>query len=380
MIFEIMRIALEHGASVHVVLNDWGSAAMVKRLARLNATWSYTWLETSLKRAQLTPMGVFAYAREFWRSSMDLLRAASRVRPRRVLVVDYSAALRNAFALLFLRWTGVPVIMKLQNAPESAAFYRRLLRWLVNPLISTFVCNSQFTHDALAASGVPRRKTTIIYNTVPNRTVVGMPRARCQGRIVYVGQVIPEKGLGELLDAVEILIARGLGVSLDVVGAIDDWGTPDLIQFRKRIRARVDADPLRGRVRLAGFQENVHQYLSAATVHCCPSLPSIREAFGLVVLEAKYAGVPSVVFNSGALPELVTHDVDGWICREPTGMALADGLAHFLERPAAAAAAGVKAFESTARFSRDQFVDGWWMLLSDREAQMRPPVPFSEVV
>ena len=41
--------------------------------------------------------------------------------------------------------------------------------------------------------------------------------------------------------------------------------------------------------------------MARASVHCCPSLPDIREAFGLVVLEAKAAGLPSVVTPSGNL-------------------------------------------------------------------------------
>ena len=117
-------------------------------------------------------------------------------------------------------------------------------------------------------------------------------------------------------------------------------------------------------MRLLGWREDVADCFAAAAVHCCPSLPSIRESFGLVVLEAKTAGIPSVVFRSGALPELVSHRTDGWVCDEPSAEALAAGLTYFLADADRRAAAGTKARESLARFDRRTFADRWWSLLS----------------
>jgi glycosyltransferase involved in cell wall biosynthesis len=379
MTFEIIRVCREHAGSVHVLVNDWGSETIVKAVESMGATWSYTWLRAPLRRSNLTLVGVLRYAWEFLRSSASVMHAAWRTRPTRVLVIDYTSALRNCFALLALRLWGIPVLMKLQNAPETGAFYRRLMRWLVNPLISTFVSNSHFTERALLDCGIPRRKSVVIYNTLPVRTSPSLRVQRQPGRIVYVGQIIPEKGVDALLDAVAILVRRGLNVSLDVVGAVDGWGTPDVIEFRSRIRAKAGAAPLHGVVRLLGVQELVAPYLDAAEVHCCPSLPSIREAFGLVVLEAKHAGIPSVVFPSGALTELVTHRVDGWVCAESTAQALADGLEFFLADRDVRTAAGQRALESAARFDRRSFSDKWWSLMADGEASVTAPASHAEV-
>jgi glycosyltransferase involved in cell wall biosynthesis len=117
-------------------------------------------------------------------------------------------------------------------------------------------------------------------------------------------------------------------------------------------------------VRLLGWREDVDACLRAASIHCCPSRPAIREAFGLVVLEAKHAGIPSVVFQSGALPELVSDRVDGWVCEEDTADALADGLQYFLMSPDACAAAGRQARESTKRFDGMDLRAHWWHLIT----------------
>src|SRR5206468_380362 len=216
------------------------------------------------------------YAWEFARTSASLVSSAAKFRPTVVLVVDYTTGLRNSFGLLALRALATPILMKLANAPEPGAFYRRVWRWLVNPLVSVFVCNSRFTERELAACGIASAKTVTIYNTTPTRAVATGAVTRVPDRLVYVGQIIPEKGLDCLLDAVELLVARRVPVTLDVVGAIDGWAPPDYLAFRDRLRARSAAPPLAGIVRLLGRQENVARAFGEASVHCCPSLPSIR--------------------------------------------------------------------------------------------------------
>lgn len=373
MIFEVMRVCLDRGAAVHVLVNDWGASRIVNAAESIGATWSYSWLRAPLRRNRLTPLGVAAYAWEFARSSSDLLRAAAGFRPTCVLVPDYGAALRNSFGLLILRWSGTPVVLTLHNAPEPGSFYRRLWRWLVNPLVSKYVCNSGFTERELLACGIARDKVLTVLNTTATRPPArGATSTRTDGRVVYVGQIIPEKGVDYLLDAMELLLARGVEVSLDIIGDMDGWAPPDHVAFRDGLRRRAAGPPLAGRVRLLGYRDDVAECLQSASVHCCPSLPSNREAFGLVVLEAKQAGIPSVVFPSGALPELVTHRVDGWVCAEATAASLADGLAFFVQNHDERCAAGHRAEASAARFSRRKFSDVWWRVISGQRPAAAP--------
>jgi glycosyltransferase involved in cell wall biosynthesis len=94
-------------------------------------------------------------------------------------------------------------------------------------------------------------------------------------------------------------------------------------------------------------------------VHCCPSRPEQREGLAGVVLEAKLAGVPSVVTPTGSLPELVRHGVDGWVARAPTADALAEGLRHYLTDPQARDRAGAEARASLDAFSEARFAEAW---------------------
>jgi N-acetyl-alpha-D-glucosaminyl L-malate synthase BshA len=67
-------------------------------------------------------------------------------------------------------------------------------------------------------------------------------------------------------------------------------------------------------VTFLGKQDHIERLLPTAHVLL---LPSELEAFGLAALEAMACGVPPVAANSGGVPELITHGVDGYL--EPVG-------------------------------------------------------------
>jgi glycosyltransferase involved in cell wall biosynthesis len=67
-------------------------------------------------------------------------------------------------------------------------------------------------------------------------------------------------------------------------------------------------------VTFLGKQDHVERLIPKAHVLL---LPSELEAFGLAALEGMACGVPPVATNAGGVPELVNHEVDGFI--EPVG-------------------------------------------------------------
>ncbi|MBC8044601.1 MAG: N-acetyl-alpha-D-glucosaminyl L-malate synthase BshA [Rhizobacter sp.] len=64
------------------------------------------------------------------------------------------------------------------------------------------------------------------------------------------------------------------------------------------------------RVRFLGRQEAIIELLSIADVMV---MPSESETFGLAALEAMACGVPVVATAIGGLPELITHDLNGYL-------------------------------------------------------------------
>lgn len=85
-------------------------------------------------------------------------------------------------------------------------------------------------------------------------------------------------------------------------------GTDHGSGFLQQLEERVIAYGLEGVVSFVGHIDSVHELLQAADIFC---LPSFEEPFGMVFLEAMEHGLPIVALNSGAVPEIVRHCVDG---------------------------------------------------------------------
>ena len=102
--------------------------------------------------------------------------------------------------------------------------------------------------------------------------------------IIFVGRITKDKGIFELVNAFEALLKHGYDAVLLLVGPFD--------QERGGLATISGADINRNqRIRLVGYSEKPEQYLAIADIFC---LPSYREGFGTVVIEAAAMGLPSV--------------------------------------------------------------------------------------
>lgn len=75
---------------------------------------------------------------------------------------------------------------------------------------------------------------------------------------------------------------------------------PDMPKVQCKIREM----GLEDRVHFLGKQDEIAQVISMAD---CLLLPSEKESFGLVALEAMACGVPTIGSEAGGIPELVKH-------------------------------------------------------------------------
>ena len=75
--------------------------------------------------------------------------------------------------------------------------------------------------------------------------------------MIFVGQIIPDKGLDLLLDAIALLRGRGVDATLDVVGDIDGWEAPEYRGHRAALRDRAARPDLAGAVNFSDYREDV---------------------------------------------------------------------------------------------------------------------------
>ena len=117
------------------------------------------------------------------------------------------------------------------------------------------------------------------------------------GYLLFVGTLEPRKNLRGLLDAYARLLARHADAPPLVIAGSADVESAGVL-------AEIGRPPLAGHVEYRGYvpaaeRESLFKGAQAFV------LPSFEEGFGIPALEAMAAGVPVVVSNRGALPEVV---------------------------------------------------------------------------
>jgi glycosyltransferase involved in cell wall biosynthesis len=127
----------------------------------------------------------------------------------------------------------------------------------------------------------------------------------------FVGRLTHDKGIDALISAARLLEERGARAQWLVVGSQIE---PDSIRYAERLRAAGS------HVALVGGTRDVRPYFGLMDVHV---LPSLREGFPNVVLEASAMEVPTVTTDATGAVDSVKPDVTGLIVPVGDGPALA---------------------------------------------------------
>ena len=140
---------------------------------------------------------------------------------------------------------------------------------------------------------------TVVHNGTqgPERAPTHAPAA--EPTLCVLGRIVPHKRVDHALETVRRLRHVHPGLRLLVVGT--GWDE-ERVQDRARELGVADV------VRFTGFvdEDTKHRLLASSWVHLCPSL---KEGWGLAVMEAAWHGVPTVAYHgAGGLSESV---VDG---------------------------------------------------------------------
>lgn len=135
--------------------------------------------------------------------------------------------------------------------------------------------------------------------------------------IAFAGRLAVEKGIHVLVEALALMQGRVAAKAL-IIG--DGEERDSIIQT---LQARGLADS----VTLTGFVEDIGPLLARSDVVVVPSL---REGFGRVVIQALAAGVPVVASATGGIVELVRDQENGLLVPAGDAQALADAIVRVL--------------------------------------------------
>ena len=165
----------------------------------------------------------------------------------------------------------------------NIAMYRKLLpKW-----VTRFIVLSEFQKRKMVEYGWPEKKIVVKGNFVSGGVESGGVEIK-KDQIVYVGRLSKEKGVETLIEALRSL--RSL--RLKIVG--------DGVDRQELERLAVGLN-----IEFVGQRPAAETRRIVAESEALVSPSACWETFGLAAAEAMTAGVPSVVSNVGALPDVV---------------------------------------------------------------------------
>jgi glycosyltransferase involved in cell wall biosynthesis len=204
-----------------------------------------------------------------------------------------------------------------ERNPEFAALHPKLadsaghMQWKDEELrlADTVFVASQHVRRTLAGVVADEKIRVVNYGAPPVRPAKEISRDKNTPlKVLFVGALIQRKGVGYLLDAVEKL---GRKVELTLIGT------------RFAPNARVDAACRRWR-----WFETIpyEQVLEAMTRSDVLVLPSLSEAFGLVVTEALSCGLPVIITPNVGAGDLISEGREGFVVPICSSEAIAERL------------------------------------------------------
>ena len=184
------------------------------------------------------------------------------------------------------------------------------------------IANSPDTYDRLLGIGVLPERVITVAPGVDVEQVQLAPRVSGYD-LLFAGRLLAHKGVEMALDALHLLQKRGIAASFGIVG---------VGPLAEELQRRAIELGLGDRVTFLGTLEDQSTLFSLMKGSRLFLLPSTREGFGLVVVEAAAAGLPTITVNhpDNYAQRLVIEGVTGWVC-EPTAAALADAIVLGLE-------------------------------------------------
>ena len=250
-----------------------------------------------------------------------------------------------------------PIVATFHSAGESAA-YRVFARQLTR-IASRIDIRVAVSKDAVElAQRYIQGDYEVLFNGI-NVDSYGGPDLPRENAIFYIGRHEPRKGLGVLLEAMEML-------PRDVRLWVASEG-PETAELKARFGGDDRIEWL-GRI----TDEEKIRRLKTARAFCAPSLRG--ESFGIVLLEAMAASTPVVASHIDGYTNVATHDVDALLVEPQDPRALADALARVMVDPRLSArltAAGLdRAKEYSMDVLADRYIDIYQRLLLLEEADV----------
>jgi glycosyltransferase involved in cell wall biosynthesis len=249
----------------------------------------------------------------------DAIHAHEILRPA-TIALHAKSLLRRPILVKILRGGARGDVYKLKRRPFWESYLSRLIR-----NVDAFLVISQEIDEELALLNIPSQKRVFLPNGVDAvrccpvseerkqklRSLLSLPQQSIL--VVYAGRLVPEKRVDHLLKIWKDIRARFPAAHLLIVGEGEE-------------QARLKEMRVEG-VQFTGQVQDAVLYLQAADLFV---LPSSTEGLSNSMLEAMSCGLPVLATAVGGAPDVIEHQVSGWLVPPKDVGALQQGLETLL--------------------------------------------------
>ena len=183
---------------------------------------------------------------------------------------------------------------------------------------------STFTRDQLEASGV--KSVTQIPYGVETRALAELPEKGLAEplQLITVSRLAPNKQVDHAIAALRCLVKENkVQAGLKIVGQGQEL---------ESLRKLAVEQGMENRIEFAGALDEAEKDAALREAHWLLHT-SVREGWGLNVIEANALGTPAVVYPVPGLLESTLHEKTGLVSGKQSPKALADAIAASLKRP-----------------------------------------------
>ena len=261
------------------------------------------------------------------------------------------------------RLTARPLIHNEHSSAHYRTGWGRRLAQLCLPFADAVICNSRYTARSIAyAYRIAPDRLYVLYNPVEERQL-SQPREHLREQLSFgagdlvighVGGMISTRDQVTLLKAFREIQRQHPNSHLVLIGDGPLRGALELLAQQLCISDHVH---------FIGYTAQVGDYLAAMDIYVNTTLD---EGFGIAVVEAMLAGLPVVLADAGAHPELITDGVHGVLYPGGDAMRLAYSILELIDQPEKRRRLGDAARESArARFAPQHYVSGYDAIIGD---------------
>lgn len=203
-------------------------------------------------------------------------------------------------------------VWSLNSWPKPYNFFPSTIGRLLEPLIFLFYKSVPFmtvsksTKHDLIEWGISDKNITIIHNGVNIPKGINRFEKEKEQTLIFLGALSKDKGIEDALKIFSILNNIDDNFQFWIVGKGE-------FNYLKSLKLQTIKLRINKKVKFWGYVSEEKKFELLEKAHILVN-PSVREGWGLVVIEAASVGTPTVGYNTAGLRDSILNDKTGILC------------------------------------------------------------------